>query len=72
MREEGSGADAGGLWEYSTGRIIIKRAELGSMESYAGTLLHEAAHASSGASDSTRDFENELTIIIGKVSAKCV
>ena len=72
MREEGSGADAGGLWEYSTGRIIIKRAELGSMESYAGTLLHEAAHASSGASDSTRDFENELTSIIGKVSAKCV
>lgn len=72
MREEGSGADAGGLWENITGKIIIKRTELHSMESYAGTLLHEAAHASSGANDSTRDFENELTNIIGKISAKCV
>lgn len=72
MRVESFGSDTGGVWENGTGRIIIKRTELDNMESYAGVLLHEAAHASSGAIDSTRDFETELTRIIGKVSARCI
>ncbi len=67
---EGYGTDAGGIWEPGTGRIIIKRTVLNSVESYAGTLLHEAVHALSGAKDMTIDFENELTDMIGKVSAK--
>ena len=67
---EGYGTDAGGIWEPATGRIIIKRTALNSVESYAGTLLHEAVHALSGAKDMTIDFENELTDMIGKVSAK--
>jgi len=32
---------------------------LQSIEKYAGTLLHEVAHAISGAKDVTRDFEDE-------------
>lgn len=70
MREEGHGTDAGGIWEPDTGRIIIKRTKLNSVESYAGTLLHEMVHAISGTEDMTIDFENELTHMIGKISAK--
>ena len=40
-----------GLWEESTGTIIIKRDQLYNIENYAGILLHEVAHAKSGASD---------------------
>ena len=70
MRKENTGADAAGVWEGDGGKIIIKRTTLTSVSSYAGTLLHEAAHAISGASDMTIDFELELTGIIGKISAK--
>lgn len=66
--------EASGLWEESTGRIIIKRDQLRSLKDYAGTLLHEVAHVKSGASDISRDFEQQLTsqigIIIAKVMAK--
>ena len=41
--------------------IIIKRSELSTLKQYASVLLHEAAHASSGATDATREFESELT-----------
>jgi len=40
-----------------------------SLTIYAGTLLHEVAHAKSGASDVSREFENELTGIIGTISS---
>ena len=48
--------------------IIIKRSELSSFSSYASVLLHEAAHASSGATDATRCFETELTQYLGRVA----
>ena len=70
MRKENTGADADGVWEGYGGKIIIKRTMLTSVSSYAGILLHEAAHAISGASDMTIDFELELTGIIGKISVK--
>ena len=71
MRKElGSFVEAEGLWEGSRGRIIIKRTTLRSIEKYAGTLLHEIAHALSGADDVSRAFESELTQIIGVVSSK--
>jgi len=54
-----------GLWQPLLKTITIKRSELCSLSNYAGILLHEAAHASSGASDVTRRFENELTSYIG-------
>jgi len=70
MRREESGEDAVGLWAGS--KIVVKRDQLKKIESYAGTLLHETAHALSGAGDVSREFELELTYIIGKISDKSV
>lgn len=69
MRMDASGREVVGLWE-GKGRIIIKRDQLATLEQYAGTLLHETAHARSGADDISREFELELTKIIGIISAK--
>lgn len=66
------GVDVVGLWEPSKRRILIKRSQLRSVEEFSGTLLHECAHAKSGASDVTRDFELELTNIIGELASKQV
>ncbi|MCH7648674.1 MAG: hypothetical protein IIA83_08720 [Thaumarchaeota archaeon] len=62
--------EASGLWEPNKERIVIKRDQLKNLESYAGTLLHETGHALSGAGDVSREFESELTNIIGKISSK--
>ncbi|MHC1695430.1 MAG: hypothetical protein AB9835_09210 [Eubacteriales bacterium] len=59
-----------GLWEPVNSRIIIKRKQLRSLSTYAGTLLHECAHAISGANDVSRNFESELTYIIGHLVEK--
>ena len=61
--------DAIGLWESEKRRIIIKRSQLRSLETFAGTLLHEITHATTGCDDVTREFENGLTDALGKVSA---
>lgn len=69
MRLEAMGySEATGIWEERNQRIIIKRDQLKSLRSYAGTLLHEIAHAKSGAGDVSRDFENELTNLLGLIS----
>ncbi|KAF6247111.1 ATP-binding protein [Nitrosopumilus sp. b3] len=72
MRREESGMEASGLWEPDKKRIVIKREQLKKMKDYAGTLLHETSHAISGAGDVSREFESELTNIIGKISAESV
>lgn len=73
MRLENHGyKEAVGLWEEHSGRIIIKRAQLKSIESYAGTLLHEVAHTISGATDITSKFEEELTSLLGTIASKVV
>lgn len=64
--------DTEGLWEGHTGRIVIKRSALASLERYAGTLLHEIAHALSGADDVNREFELELTRLTGIVGSKAL
>lgn len=56
-----------GLWQPQEGRIVIKRDTLKDLKRYAGTLLHEVAHARSRATDCTRDFETELTGLLGIV-----
>ena len=61
--------DARGCYSILNG-IIIKRSELASLERYASVLLHEAAHASSGATDATREFESELTEYLGRTACK--
>ncbi len=64
---KGSVEEPEGLWEPANHRIIIKRDVLDSLESFAGTLLHEYTHAISGASDVSQEFEIALTEVIGKL-----
>ena len=61
-----------GLWIAGENKILIKRKQLKPLEQYAGTLLHECAHAISGADDVSRDFELKLIEIIGIVSSKLI
>jgi hypothetical protein len=58
-----------GVWDSELGAIVIKRSQLSTLQSYAATLLHEAAHARSGAVDATREFESVLTDYLGRTSA---
>lgn len=59
-----------GLWDSSEGIVIIKRCQLKSMQSFAGTLIHECMHAKSGEDDVSRGFERALTDIIGVIVSK--
>lgn len=61
-----------GLWVPMENKVLIKRSQLKSIKQYSGTLLHECAHAVSGAGDVNRDFELKLTEIIGIISSKLV
>jgi hypothetical protein len=58
-----------GVWDASLPAVVIKRDQLASVESYGGTLLHEAAHATTDAVDATRFFESVLTRYLGTVAA---
>jgi hypothetical protein len=60
-----AGGDAVGLWDPATRSIVIRRDQLRSLADFAGTLLHEIAHARSGYGDVTRAFEIELTDYLG-------
>lgn len=64
-----TGRDALGLWDSATNSIVIRRDQLGSLSSFAGTLLHELVHARTGYDDVTRSFESALTDVIGKTAA---
>lgn len=68
--ETASYIEATGLWEAAEGMIVVKRTRLRSLKEYASTLLHEIAHARSGSSDISREFEDELTSLLGLVSSK--
>ncbi|MDQ3954171.1 MAG: hypothetical protein M3285_01290 [Actinomycetota bacterium] len=61
--------DTDGVWDPDLGAIVIKRSCLSTVRLYAGTLLHEAAHASSGTVDATREFESVLTRYLGQTSS---
>jgi hypothetical protein len=64
-----NGDHTDGLWDEESASIIVKRDQLRSLQAFAGTLLHEIAHARSGSADVTRDFENELTEMLGLIAA---
>lgn len=68
----GTGKDCQGLWEAEKKRIVIRRSELASVNSFAGTLLHEVTHASTGYPDVSREFEGALTEVIGQLSKRCL
>lgn len=60
--------DTSGLWEDDEGRIIVKRSQLSTLARFAGTFLHEVAHAKSGCGDVDRKFELVLTQFLGQVA----
>jgi len=64
--------EAAGLWEPKERRIVIKRSELRSLDAYAGTLLHEVAHAVSGTPDVSAGFEDALTAETGVVAREAL
>jgi hypothetical protein len=72
QRDEYTFRPAVGLWQPSEQRIIILRSQLNNNSAFLGTLLHELAHAISGASDATRKFESELTRLLGIVCNKAI
>jgi hypothetical protein len=67
-----SGVDALGLWDSQSSSIVIRRDQLRSLEHFAGTLLHEFAHARTGYDDVTREFEGELTTLLGVTAAAAI
>jgi hypothetical protein len=67
-RQAGRHFEAVGVWEPRERRIVVKRDQLGSLETFAATILHEAAHAASGAPDVSFEFESALTEFLGTVS----
>ncbi len=56
-----SNSETVGVWDQRSNTIVILRDQLRTIGLFAGTLIHEALHAASGASDISRSFENELT-----------
>jgi hypothetical protein len=67
-RQTGRHFEAVGLWEPRERRIVVKRDQLHALETFAGTILHEAAHATSGAPDVSFEFEWALTEFLGTMS----
>lgn len=67
---EGRYQEAVGLWEEADGRIIVKRTQLQSVAAFAGTVLHEVAHALSHAPDVSLEFEQGLTDEVGGLAAR--
>ena len=61
-----------GLWQPMDGVIIIKREQLSNLNSFAGTLLHEMAHAKSGCPDVDQGFELALSNFLGDISEKAI
>jgi hypothetical protein len=58
-----------GMWDPAGQRIIIRRDQLRTLAAFAGTLLHELGHATSGTTDGTMEFEDELTRLLGQIAS---
>ncbi|HET7013878.1 MAG TPA: hypothetical protein VFI65_08210 [Streptosporangiaceae bacterium] len=67
---DGRYQEAAGLWDEAAGHIIIKRTQLQSLATFAGTVLHEVSHALSRAPDMSLDFEQMLTEELGAIVAR--
>lgn len=64
--------EAVGVWDEETRKVIIKRDQLQRPEQFLGTLLHELAHAFSGAPDVDEAFEQALTRLLGRTGKAAV
>jgi hypothetical protein len=69
MRLNETGNSVLGVWERDEQQIVIRRDQLASLTSYAGTLLHEIGHMTSGTGDGTLEFESELSHLLGMTAA---
>lgn len=69
MRVDYRGNEVLGIWDPAECFIVIRRDQLQDIEHFAGTLLHEATHAITGADDGSFEFEQGLTHHLGKVAA---
>lgn len=69
MRPTLTGDDTTGCWDHRTASIVIRRDQLRTPNQFAGVLLHELAHARSGAGDVSRAFEHQLTEFLGLLGA---
>jgi len=69
---EGRYQEAVGVWEPGEGRVIVKRTQLQSLATFAGTILHELSHALSGAPDVSIEFEQQLTEELGGVVSRSI
>lgn len=56
-----------GVYDPSENAIIIKRSVLNNQTDFCSVLLHEFAHFQHGHGDNTRDFENDLTNMLGHI-----
>lgn len=72
MRIDYRGNEVLGIWDPAERLIVIRRDQLRDITSYAGTLLHEATHALTGADDCSFEFEQGLTKNLGKVAARAM
>jgi hypothetical protein len=61
---------ANGLWEPAQRRIVINRRCLATPQLFVATVLHEVAHAVTGATDLTAAFEDGLTDLLGIVGTR--
>jgi hypothetical protein len=61
-----------GYYSRSEDLVVIHRNQLKNQADFAGTLLHELAHRSSGRPDVDRNFEIELTKFLGKVGKQAI
>jgi len=68
LKQSSFGINNHGIWDPKEELIIIEREQLKNLENYSGTLIHELIHAKTGKEDVTRDFELELTNIIGNLA----
>lgn len=68
MRLSDAGAQVLGVWDGDRRRIIVRRDQLTSLARFAGTVLHELAHAQTGTVDNSLEFEDALTELLGRVA----
>jgi hypothetical protein len=72
MRLDEGGSLVVGLCDHDSRLIVIRRDQLADAATYFGTLLHEAAHAVTGAGDCTFAFEDALTTRLGVLAANAL
>jgi hypothetical protein len=63
-----SSSETLGCWDPNSFSIVISRKQLKNLSDFSGTLIHELIHAKTGLVDVSRDFETELTRLIGIIT----